>query len=150
LTWEDFKGKPNKSSRYQANANSGFSYSWGFGIKDGEPDFNYEVKSWFYPKDSWVKVNSKSESLLAHEQLHFDISELYARKMREFLAGFHPQSIQEAKTELKKAHTKIERERIKLQNLYDIETKHGNLNSQQLKWQKRIAEELSKLEEYSF
>jgi len=149
LTWEDFKGKPDSTSSYQANANSGFSYSWGFGIKNGTPNFTYEVQSWFYPEDSWVKPNSKNSSLLAHEQLHFDISELHARKMRKFLISFHPQNIQEAKLQLKRAHTEIERERIKLQNLYDTETDHGNLDNKQLEWQNKVSKELSKLEEYS-
>ena len=32
---------------------------------------------------SWVKPDKLQDGLLAHEQLHFDICELYARRMRD-------------------------------------------------------------------
>lgn len=45
---------------------------------------NYEnltVVAKFYKDKSWA--TSRTDGLLAHEQLHFDIAELYARKIRK-------------------------------------------------------------------
>ncbi|MBW2962857.1 DUF922 domain-containing protein [Mesonia aestuariivivens] len=81
--------------------------------------------------------------LLTHEQLHFDISELYARKMRKILSEFHPKTLNEAKLQLKRIHHKVERERIYFQNTYDKETQHGTLTKQQQRWQKRVGKALS-------
>jgi hypothetical protein len=41
-------------------------------------DVRVEVE--FYPNSSWVKPGRKSTELLKHEQGHFDLTELYARK----------------------------------------------------------------------
>lgn len=38
------------------------------------------------PKQSWVKPDRKTPELLRHEQGHFDIGEIYARKIRTALA----------------------------------------------------------------
>ncbi|MAN27236.1 MULTISPECIES: DUF922 domain-containing protein [Mesonia] len=151
LTWEDFKGKPLRSSPFKANANSGFSYKWSVKTVNDQPEFVYEVKSYFYPEESWVKDKKASQQLLAHEQLHFDISELYARKMRKALAGFQVStSITQIKSSLNKLHRSIERERVKTQELYDKETNHGMIPTAQEKWQKFVDTALEKLSDYRF
>ncbi len=150
LTWEDFRGIPDSSSPFKANVNSGFSYKWSVKAVNGKPEFVYEVKSYFYPEESWVKDKKASQQLLAHEQLHFDISELYARKMRKALASFQPSaSITQIKSSLNKIHRSIERERVKTQELYDRETNHGMIPVAQEKWQKFIDIGLEKLSDYS-
>lgn len=146
LTWADFKAKPVLSSPFKANVNSGFSYSWSVKAVNGKPEFVYEVKSYFYPEQSWVKDKKASKKLLAHEQLHFDISELYARKMRKALESFQPSaSVAQIKSSLNKLHTSVEKERIKTQERYDKETNHGTIPSAQEKWQKFVKSELEKL-----
>ena len=145
LTWNNFEAKPDRKSQFLANTNSGFSYTWGFGLQEGKPNFTYEVHAYFYPEQSWVKKGKETLSLLAHEQLHFDISELYARKMRKWLSEFNPKSLKEAKLQLKNIHTQIEKERIQMQNAYDKETNHGMLLEEQERWQKNVNEHLQLL-----
>ena len=83
LTWNDFKAAPDTTLSYSANTNSGISYSWNYSTATGVPVLEHEVFTNFYPNRSWVQDDIHDEEyLLGHEQLHFDISELHARKLR--------------------------------------------------------------------
>ena len=49
-----------------------------------EPDnrhFRITITSFFDPCDSWMREEERNDYTLAHEQLHFDITELHARKL---------------------------------------------------------------------
>ena len=83
LTWEDFKGRPKSSSKFGAITIS--SVRKNFSYKNGKISINAETI--FFKKDSWVKDNAKILSLLGHEQLHFDIAELFARKFRKAISA---------------------------------------------------------------
>ncbi len=48
-----------------------------------ESTYYYNITALFNRYDSWMIV--KSKDILEHEQIHFDIFELYARKMRKYL-----------------------------------------------------------------
>ena len=85
LSWNDFKASPKKHLPYKANTNSGLSFSWNATESSSGIELNYEVGSNFYPNRSWVKEIEEVDYLLAHEQLHFDITELHARKLRKAL-----------------------------------------------------------------
>ena len=45
-------------------------------------DFNAEVEAHFYPEKSWYLKDKGDDHILAHEQLHFDITELHVRQLR--------------------------------------------------------------------
>ena len=47
--------------------------------KNSVPDFS--IKTYFDPNESWMLL--KNDYVLQHEQIHFDLTELYARKMRK-------------------------------------------------------------------
>lgn len=147
LTWSDFKAEPDNSNSYSANTNSGISYSWNYSTASGVPVLLHEVFTNFYPNLSWVKEIRNEEYLLAHEQLHFDISELHARKLREALADY--EIGRNIRQDLKRIYNKIESERVSMQNKFDRETSHSENRSEEMKWRKFVAEELKKLEEYS-
>lgn len=44
-----------------------------------------EVKAYMIPEESWLK-NKMDSATLAHEQAHFDITEIYARRLRSELS----------------------------------------------------------------
>ena len=79
--------------------------------------------------------------------MHFDISELHARKLREALADY--EIGRNIRQDLKRIYNKIESERVSMQNKFDRETSHSENRSEEMKWRKFVAEELKKLEEYS-
>jgi hypothetical protein len=147
LTWEDFKAKPDRSNSYSANTNSGISYSWSYSTNTGEPVLKHEVYSNFYPQLSWVKEIHDETYLLAHEQLHFDISELHARKLRKALDEY--QIGRNIRQDLKRLYNKIEAERAAMQEQFDKETLHSENREAELNWRKFIAGELRRLESYS-
>ena len=125
------KGCHPKKAQHFASVNSGMGYRLVSKNRDGKLATAIDVTTYFYPQLSWKK-NSKenNQDLLKHEQLHWDISELYARKLRAAYKKYIPQ--------------KNQKERLQAQNAYDLETKHGLLKDAQEKWSDKIREELFK------
>ncbi len=147
LSWEDFKSSPLKSSSFHANTNAGISYSWSVKNENGIVALKYEVLSFFNPNGSWVKPESKNDYLLQHEQLHFDITELHARKLREKLSEIKISQLgKDPKTVLNKYYQTLERERALMQQKYDLETNHSLNKETEAKWQEYVKRELQKFE----
>ena len=57
--------------------------------KNSVPDFS--VKTYFDPNESWMLL--KNDYVLQHEQIHFDLTELYARKMRKSVESLRQKNI---------------------------------------------------------
>ncbi|MHA6279935.1 DUF922 domain-containing protein [Salinimicrobium sp. CAU 1759] len=149
LTWKDFKATPDPTSPFSANTASGISYGWSMKGSATGKEYSYEVSSFFIPGKSWVKDGSASPNLLAHEQLHFDITELFARKLRKALAEFDFDNSRNLKADLQALYKNAEQERALMQQQFDVETRHSMNEAAQLEWQKYIKEELRKLEKFS-
>src|SRR6187431_1107599 len=75
LKWDDFKGKPDTPSKYGAVSNPVVKYY----LSANEDSFTIRVICFFIKSKSW-SIFKNSDTLLIHEQGHFDISELFARK----------------------------------------------------------------------
>lgn len=149
LTWKNFKAAPDLNSPFSANTSSGISYSWSMKGSAAGKEFNYEVISFFIPGKSWVKGGGASVNLLAHEQLHFDITELHARKLRKALVEFDFDNARNLKADLQMLYKTIEQERAFMQHKFDAETRHSQNEPAQLEWRRFVAEELKKLERFS-
>jgi len=147
LTWNDFKASPKKHLPYKANTNSGLSFSWSSTESESGIRLNYEVGSNFYPNRSSVKEIEEVEYLLAHEQLHFDITELHARKLRKALENYEPGA--NMKNELDAIYAEVEKQRRQMQNRFDSETRHSTAKEAEYKWREFVENELDKLSEYS-
>ncbi|WP_081212082.1 DUF922 domain-containing protein [Salegentibacter sediminis] len=146
LTWADFKGTPKQGVAYEANTNSGISFSWSYSTESGKPVLEYAVVTNFFPLLSWVKEAEEDEYLLGHEQLHFDISELHARKLRKAIDEYEPD--RNIRRDLNTLYEKIEKDRVAMQNLFDAETKHSTNKEAEAGWRKFVKEVLSKLSAY--
>lgn len=145
LSWDDFKGKPDPASDFKANTNTGMIYSWGLRKANGKVSLKYEVHNHFYPQFSWVNPGSKVDHLLKHEQLHFDISELHARKLRKKLSEIDPEKLDaNAKQLLNNLYSEIDKERSTMQKTFDRESNHSINKEQEAKWQKFVKGELLK------
>lgn len=142
LTWEDFKGKSPKSDRAAATTASGISYQFSTSALNGEIELDYLVSTFFYPNKSWYQPALCDSLILSHEQLHFDISELYARKMRNRLAT--TAFTQNVKAEVKQIYKEVLADLEAFQNLYDDQTNFSRDLEQQLLWNKKIHEALHK------
>ena len=71
---------------------------------------------------------------------HFDISELYARKMRKRLEATH--FSRNVKAEVKAIYREILKELSDFQSTYDEETNFSRNREQQLRWNQKIKEVL--------
>tara|TARA_R110002073_G_scaffold122928_1_gene266115 strand:+ start:3795 stop:4325 length:531 start_codon:yes stop_codon:yes gene_type:complete len=141
LAWSDFKDKPSNISNAAAITASGITYSFSAqGTKD-KMELDFKVDTHFYPDKSWYKPKLANPIILSHEQLHFDISEVYARKFRQILAK--TKFTNNAKSEVKAIYRNILRELNDYQNQYDSETNFSRDTVQQLIWNKKIKKALN-------
>ena len=148
LIWEDFKAAPNEESKFDANTNAGLSFSWGVKNTNGNIELTYEVTSYFNPYLSWVKEDSDNDYLLKHEQLHFDITELHARKLRKKLSEVNPGSLgKEPKGVLTRIYQAVEKERAAMQIEFDNESRHSLDKDGEARWQKYVRAELLKYDD---
>ena len=142
LAWQDFRGKAPSNDRAAATTASGISYQFSTSGSNGEIELDFLVSTFFYPKKSWYQPSLCDSLILSHEQLHFDISELYARKMRNRLAS--SSFTQNVKAEFKQIYKEVLEELEEFQNLYDDQTNFSRDVEQQLIWNNKIQEALSK------
>lgn len=143
LTWDDFKGRVDRGSKFAANTTSGFNYNASM-VGDS---MRIILPAIFNPRESWVKKKQKSAYLLKHEQVHFDITELYVRKMRKEILSKN-YTLKKFNKSVSKILKKYSRETNSFQNSYDKETKHSVNKDAQAKWNALIEKELMKLDEF--
>lgn len=143
LAWSDFMGRPDTSSNSTAGCAASI-YVKGF-RDNGLP--NFLVSNSFIKKEAWTK-DTTSVILLQHEQLHFDIAEVYARKIRKSI-----ELLRRKKINAVEAYTveiqKLLKIRIETDTLYDEQTSHGINGNAQSSWKKKILKELDALNEYA-
>ncbi len=137
LTWADFQGPPDMMSDAAALTTYVLSYD-----TDCQGDrFTYQVVSRFLPRASWVKsihlMDSRSDRTLQHEQTHFDLSEVHARRARQALAALvNPCARPEA--EIDGLIKSFARDDGATQLQYDRETLHGTIARRQGEWDARV------------
>jgi hypothetical protein len=138
LTWADYKANPDPGSDAAASTTTylGIEYS----ISD--KSFGFKIQCRFSKNRSWGL--HKTDYILAHEQGHFDIAEIFARKLNKAMGeySFNKKTYQK---DLKKIYGDIMEEKEKTQDKYDKETNHSINKAKQAEWLKKIA---SLLDEY--
>lgn len=140
LTWEDYRGKPQK--RFAAASTV---YSLGRKVFAEDGKVYARVEAYFYCKDSWKKVDWINDEVLAHEQKHFDIVELFARRMRKQLTGMVFVSFRDAQKKVETLYKLTDKELDAYQDKYDDES-DGSMNGEgQRKWNQKVTQELADL-----
>ena len=145
LTWKNFRAKANKRSNFQALTYSGLELS----MQSDAEGIHISTYAIFNPRKSWTK-EKKSAYLLNHEQQHFNLTELYARKYRAALQTHKFKKsgadlFKEIQTLYKNFYTQMERQQKK----YDKESEHSKNKDQQGKWDQTIQGELIELKHFS-
>ncbi|MEO9893723.1 DUF922 domain-containing protein [Aurantibacter sp.] len=141
LTWADYKGSPLKTEWAAATTASGITYSLSSIIGNGESSLEVIVSSLFYPDKSWHKPDLCNDVILSHEQLHFDITELFARKFRAKLRTVRNDT--NIKKKVRAIFVEINKDLHAFQNKYDRETNYSRDVKQQEIWNKTIHEALN-------
>lgn len=135
LTWEDYKGTPSSDK----DTNIAATTSCRFGLVGNT---KVEVTNEFICHQSSVRPGQKKPALLAHEQLHFDLCEVYARKLRKELAA-------DASLDPREAFIGIYKLYKETQWLYDEETSHGLEPVAQERWKQQIEKGLEEFAAYA-
>jgi hypothetical protein len=139
LSWDDFTGPVNDTSKYDAESFAEIRYNYKF---YGPDDFEFEVYASFDKNSSWSRRHKQCESLLKHEQMHFNIAQLFAEKIQnEFENYTYTTSFDNQIVDLfnqKKAEYQA------MQLLYDEETNHSLNKAKQKEWEELITSELRK------
>ncbi|MCE3225472.1 MAG: hypothetical protein K0S32_23 [Bacteroidetes bacterium] len=141
LAWSDFRGKPEKR-----NSIASTHYSLKRNVTNHGTYASVKIYAVFYPNESWKRRRKKN--VLQHEQLHFDIVELYARKFRKQIQAETFKNVEELKEKLEIYHNKIDKELDVYQDQYDRATNHSRNSKRQAKWNSKIIVELDELREY--
>lgn len=108
---------------------------------------NIRIAALFIPEHSWVrnlKPNIATVALLQHEQTHFDLVELYARKLREKLSNVKL-TIKNYKKEIDKIKNKVLRKLHAAQSSYDYDVKGMVDGEEQNKWTTKTNHEIELL-----
>lgn len=144
LEISDFKG-PIEKRPFTAGTSSSFRYRI-----EGRPVFpnKYKlvVETYFDCYLSYFKPTEYDSIVLAHEQIHFDISELYARKFIERIER-EALDLNQFLAKQEEILNAVGRESQLKQDEYDSEVYADR--TKQTDWNKWIAEELEKYKKYS-
>lgn len=137
----DFQGRTGRNPEEMAATFSGNKYAYSVVTEKGQLVVNYTITPYFNKAKSWFKQSEQNARVLAHEQLHFDITALktceLVKRMRK--VAFTKNNYQEL---LEKFSDQVSDETNALQEQYDSETNHGINTSIQAAWEARIKEEL--------
>lgn len=145
LEWADFKGIPDVSSKYSAETSAKIKYHTNYVSIISRPKiFTSAV---FYCYESWEMPSQATSLLLRHEQGHFDLCEVYRRKLeKDFVES--KLSFKNFSTRINELLNKYNTLYEEIQKQYDEATNHGLNGNKQEEWTKSIAKELSDLEKY--
>ena len=138
LQWKDFAGPVKQMDGMDAYT----SYT----IENNNDSGKFSIKCYFDRKKSWRIKKKETDYLLSHEQYHFNIAELYTRKMRKEVIE---NKIKFGSKEYNKTFKNIFNDCTKAQKDYDKNTKHSMNKEEQAKWEKDVDTQIQELNEFS-
>ncbi len=144
ITWRDFKGKSdNKEARAIAATNTVIDMQ--MSANDKGP-VKVKLRTVLNAHSSWTIT--ESNTILEHELKHFDICELYARKLRKKLSEtkFSGSNYED---QVYMIYVQYNAEMDMQQDLYDHSTEHSLNLANQKEWNNNIKKELEVLKAYS-
>lgn len=145
LQFSDFQGAP-KPDRGSCSSHCTLGMDNKFD-KDAQKNVLIEVSvhNIFTKNKSWIKKGD--QKMLHHERGHFDLSEVYARKLRKKIREEHL-TYGNYRGVLHRLHQQTLKELDARRNKYSAETMIGNNEKAQEKWQQAIQQELRELSDF--
>ena len=139
LSWDLYQGHADYSATDIAAITASGIVSWK-GCKDDKID--YEIHACFDKYQSWVKPEGYTPYCLGHEQGHFDITEIYARKLHAELKNHSFKCGEEEQFERFINDFLLEWEMTEKQ--YDLDTNWSTDRAEQAVWVEKIELKLAK------
>lgn len=139
LSWEDFRTRTGRPEFFKAFSYTGMRYT--VDAPDGK-QVNIEVEAYFVHSKSWVHHDHKRESLLRHEQGHFNLTAIYAHQLDSLLQPYEVgieefmdnKMIGRVEVIFDSLYASLQDE----QDRYDRETGHSTLVKEQDYWENYI------------
>jgi len=129
LSWADFQSLPDYENDF-AKALTASSIRYKYSCQ--EDTIFYTIEAVFKRNESWVKPEAYTQHILDHEQLHFDITELFAREMSKELRKQTYQCGEEARFQEKVDFILSEWRHVQM--TYDKETFYSVREDDQARW----------------
>jgi hypothetical protein len=142
LVWSDYKGRPDPNSDAAALTTTYLGIEYHIEAKS----FTWKIQCRFSKTRSWGE--SKTEYILQHEQGHFDIAEIFARRLNKKMGEYRFNATTYQK-DLRAIYESIASEKGDFQDQYDRETDHSRKKEQQAEWTKKIENLLKEYQSYS-
>ena len=142
LNWEDFKASPDPHSSNAALTSSSINIEFGY----NDEKLQFTIRCAFDKTRSWVRV--RNNDVLAHEQGHFDIAEIHARKLNKAMKEyrFNARTVSQ---DVNGIYDRMMNQHRDAQNQYDKETDYSRNKTKQEEWLKKIQQQLQELSEYA-
>ena len=142
LVWSDFQGSPPSEGSEGAKTSYTLYSAW----KCRGDVIEFRVIAGFRPRQSWVRAivlndSTQRRTILGHEQTHFDLAEVHARRIRRAFADL-TRPCAKTDAELSALTQRLAQEEKAEQRRYDAETDHGLLADQQAAWSRNVARRL--------
>ena len=131
LGWDDFLCEPKRNSDAVALT----STALGIAYKVTGGQLSYEIHCSFSKTKSWGLL--KTPYILAHEQGHFDITEIFARRLHKELSEYEFNR-KTFKLDVSAIYNRIVKEKENFQYAYDGQSDHSRNKGLQLEWLNRI------------
>ena len=145
LTWADFRGPTPGGTAAASGSCVGFDVSW----ECEDVTLVFDVRAVFDPTQSWVRAGSTEDALLNHERRHFDLTELFARRLRKQFTGLMDPCKDPplARRVVDGAVIDMYRDWGEAQKQYDADTGGGTEAVRQKAWDRKIEQALDGLRE---
>lgn len=149
LQWAHYSLSSKPSGYQKAFTYCGISYT----VKSDEKGLTAEFQAYVDLTESWVLKGAQSSSLLVHEQGFFDLTEVYARLMKqatiEYIQSEGPNLTYETLLAAVRNIYKEKNNQLFIeQQSYNVETRNGNDAEAQARWNKKLKSRLLALEKY--
>jgi len=145
LSWRDFQGQEPTKHFEGAAAETATKINCTYSFKNDT--LKYLIYTVFDKTESWTKIFT--DYALAHEQNHFNISEIVTRRLRKYFQEAQISNTKNSKDNFKMNVQKIINSEPALQNEYDKQTKFGLDSSQQYKWNRYVIKTLDSLKSFT-
>ena len=142
LNWADYKASPDFGSGAAATTTTYLGIEYNID-KSG---FTYRISCRFSKNKSWGL--HKTDYILSHEQGHFDIAEIFARKLHKEMSEYRFNS-KTFQKDLQRIYENLMTEKENMQNEYDRETNHSINKVRQKEWLEKISQLLIEFEDYA-
>jgi len=164
LTWDDFRGIPNfnainNGAQIKTDLKHQTSYDWK--LVQGSCHYWFtkvEGIAYMSRMESWVRPDQKYFWILQHEQTHFDIVQIHAKRFNErvenellnrvFLCAGGSDSWSEGKIKIA-AYAKVtailnqvKKDISLMHKAYDGQTNHGGYSGEQKRWEYMVRDML--------